>query len=204
MGSRKLQDEETGSHCLSSWLPSWSNISGAQARTEITTTTTKKNRSLCTFSGVLDSGPDTSSAQVARAKHGCLWGDESLAVLHTGKWHPGKHQEFSTKLHPSHPLSLWEREISYTWISWPSPSVQFSHSVMSLCNPMDCSKPGFPVHHQLQELAQTHVHRVGDANQPSHPLSSPSPAPLGPSPPSRTKTSQNGTPSMRACYSPLN
>ena len=40
---------------------------------------------------------------------------------------------------------------------------------------MLCSRPGFPVHHQLPEPAQTHVHRVGDANQPSHPLSSPSP-----------------------------
>ena len=42
----------------------------------------------------------------------------------------------------------------------------------TLCNPMDCSMPGFPVHHQLPELAQTHVHRVGDAIQPPHPLSS--------------------------------
>ena len=40
---------------------------------------------------------------------------------------------------------------------------------------MDSSTPGLPVHHQLPELAQTHVHRVGDAIQPSHPLSSPSP-----------------------------
>ena len=45
----------------------------------------------------------------------------------------------------------------------------------TLCNPMDCSTPGFPVHHQLPELAQTHAHQVGDAIQPSHPLSSPSP-----------------------------
>ena len=60
-------------------------------------------------------------------------------------------------------------------------SVHFSHSVMSLCNPMDCSTPGFPVHHQLQELTQTHVHRVGDAIQPSHPLSSPSPPMFNPS-----------------------
>ena len=43
------------------------------------------------------------------------------------------------------------------------------------CDPMDCSMPGFPVHHQLPDIAQTHVHRVGDAIQPSHPLSSPSP-----------------------------
>ena len=48
-------------------------------------------------------------------------------------------------------------------------SVQFSHSVVS--NPMDCRTPGFPVHHQLPKLAQTQVHHVGDAIQPSHPLS---------------------------------
>ena len=52
----------------------------------------------------------------------------------------------------------------------------FSHSVMlTLYDPMDCSTPGFPVHHQLPDLAQTHVHRVGDAIQPSYPLSSPPP-----------------------------
>ena len=53
-------------------------------------------------------------------------------------------------------------------------SVQ-SLSRVRLCNPMDCSTPGFPVLHQLLELAQTHVHWVGDAIQPSYPLSSPSP-----------------------------
>ena len=50
-----------------------------------------------------------------------------------------------------------------------------AQSCPSLCDPMNCSTPGLPVHHQLPELAQTHVHRVGDAIQPSHPLSSPSP-----------------------------
>ena len=45
----------------------------------------------------------------------------------------------------------------------------------TLCDPMDCSTPGLPVHHQLPELAETHVHQVGDAIQPSHPLASPSP-----------------------------
>ena len=57
-------------------------------------------------------------------------------------------------------------------------SVQFSsvsQSWPTLCDPMDCSTPGFPVHHPLPEFPQTHVHRVGDAIQPSHPLSSPSP-----------------------------
>ena len=47
-------------------------------------------------------------------------------------------------------------------------------SCLTLCDPMDCSTPGLPVHHHLLELAQTHVHSVGDASQPSHPLSSPS------------------------------
>ena len=51
----------------------------------------------------------------------------------------------------------------------------FAQSCPNLCNPMDCSTPGFPVHHQLPELAQTHVHRVSDAIQPSHSLSSPCP-----------------------------
>ena len=54
---------------------------------------------------------------------------------------------------------------------------QFSHkSCLTLCNPIVCSTPGFPVHHQFTEFAQTHVHHVGDAIQPSHPLSSPSPS----------------------------
>ena len=62
--------------------------------------------------------------------------------------------------------------------------VQFSlvaQSCPTLCDPMDCSMPGFPVHDQLPELAQTHVHWVGDAIQPSHPLLSPSPPTFNPS-----------------------
>ena len=58
-------------------------------------------------------------------------------------------------------------------------SVQFSSVAKSCptpCDPMDCSTPGLPVHHQLPEFTQTHAHKVGDAIQPSHPLSSPSPA----------------------------
>ena len=56
--------------------------------------------------------------------------------------------------------------------------IQFSsvaQSCLTLCDPMDCSVPGFPVHHQLPELTQTHVHRVSDAIQPPHPLLSRSP-----------------------------
>ena len=68
-------------------------------------------------------------------------------------------------------------ELQRTGIS----SVQFSSVAQScpiLCDPMNCSTPGLPVHHQLPEFTQTHVHRVSDAIQSSHPLSSPSsPAP---------------------------
>ena len=59
-----------------------------------------------------------------------------------------------------------------------SPKHQFSSATQSypaLCDPMDCSTPGFLIHHQLLELTQTHVHRDSDTIQPSHPLSFPSP-----------------------------
>ena len=62
-----------------------------------------------------------------------------------------------------------------------SQAYQFSsltRSCPTLCDPMECSMPGFPVHHQLPELTQTHGHQVSDAIQPSHPLWSPSPAGL--------------------------
>ena len=63
-------------------------------------------------------------------------------------------------------------------------SVQFSsvaHLCPTLCDPMNHSTPGLPVHHQLPEFTQTHVHRVSDAIQPSHPLLSPSPPAPNPS-----------------------
>ena len=65
-----------------------------------------------------------------------------------------------------------------------SRSVQFSSVAQScpiLCNPMNCSTPGLPVHHRLPEFTQTHVHPISDAIQPSHPLSSPSPPAPNPS-----------------------
>ena len=65
--------------------------------------------------------------------------------------------------------------------SSPISSVQFSsvaQSCPTLCDPMNYSTPGLPVHHQLLEFTQTHVHQVGDAIQPSHPLSSPFPPAL--------------------------
>ena len=77
-------------------------------------------------------------------------------------------------------------EVSDTWF-WPSCLycfIQFSsvpQSCPTLCDPMNRSTPGLPVHHQLPEFTQTHIHRVSHAIQPSHPLSSPSPPAPNPS-----------------------
>ena len=67
---------------------------------------------------------------------------------------------------------------------WRGSNIQFSSVAMlcpTLCDPMNPSTPGLPVHHQLPEFTQTHVHRVGDAIQPSHPLLSPCPPAPNPS-----------------------
>ena len=66
----------------------------------------------------------------------------------------------------------------YEWFSSVSPVAQLC---LTLCDPMNRTTPGLPVHHQLLEFTQTHVHQVGDAIQPSHPLSSPSPPAPNPS-----------------------
>ena len=76
----------------------------------------------------------------------------------------------STRVRPSLCVlvNLGKRTIVCHWLLCFS-SVQ-SLSCVQLCNPMDCSMPGFPVHHQLPELTQTHIHQVGDAIQPSPPV----------------------------------
>ena len=79
-----------------------------------------------------------------------------------------------------YPVASTQKPSSQIWFlsfSYLSHSVQFSsvaQSCPTLCDPMDCSTPGLPVHHQLLEFAQTQVHWVGDTIQPSHPLSAPS------------------------------
>ena len=102
-------------------------------------------------------------------------------------------QAFPSHLSPSSRGSLvrlhflpleWYHLLLFIDATFWIPSVQFSsvtQSCLTLCNPMNRSTPGLPVHHQLPELTQTHVHWVGDAIQPSHPLSSPSPPASNPS-----------------------
>ena len=88
------------------------------------------------------------------------------------KYRPGR----ALYLFPRPPSPFTPHSDVHSCLSFIS-CTQFSsvtQSCPTLCDPMDCSTPGFPVHHQLPELNQTHVHPVGNAIQPSHPLSSPS------------------------------
>ena len=71
--------------------------------------------------------------------------------------------------------TLWETKFSECDLGALPQFSSVTQLCLTLCDPMDCSTPDLPVHHQLPELAQTHVHRVSDTIQPSHPLSSPSP-----------------------------
>ena len=83
----------------------------------------------------------------------------------------------------SYPLSPWWdptilTSVASFWLyTWYHNVIQFSSvaQLFRLCDPMDCSTPGLPVHYQLPEFTQTHVHWDGDAIQPTHPLSSPPP-----------------------------
>ena len=68
--------------------------------------------------------------------------------------------------------SMGSQRVGHDWVT---------QSCLTLCDPMNCSTPGLPVRHRLPEFTQTHVHRVSDAIQPSHPLSSPSPPAPNPS-----------------------
>ena len=70
----------------------------------------------------------------------------------------------------------WGQEVhSVAWAEATQMSCSVAQLCPTLCNLVDCSMPGFPVHHELLELAQTYIHGVSDAIQPSHPLPSPSP-----------------------------
>ena len=94
-----------------------------------------------------------------------------------------QHQGLFQWCSSSHQVTkILEFQLQHQTFQW---SIQFSSvqllSCVRLCDSMNHSTPGFPVHHQLPEFTQTHVHRVGDAIQPSHPLSSPSPPASNPS-----------------------
>ena len=90
---------------------------------------------------------------------------------------------YGQKNQKSNSCSIWSffGHLERIWMSSFSQVSSVIQSGPALCDPMDCSTPGLPVHHHLPELTQTHVHRVRDAIQPSHPLSFPSPPTFNPS-----------------------
>ena len=93
------------------------------------------------------------------------WSDLAAAARR-GSWAMGRWWKWSWEQPPCLPFQCFK----YCCCSR-------TQSCPTLCKPMNHSTPGLPVHHQLPEFTQTYVHRVGDAIQTSHPLSSPSPAP---------------------------
>ena len=92
-------------------------------------------------------------------------------------WQDDRQKHWKHKWKETYIFLYRERFSSHQFIQFSS----VAQSCPTLCDPMNCSTPGLPVHHQLPEFTQTHVHRVCDAIQPSHPLSSPSPPDPNPS-----------------------
>ena len=114
------------------------------------------------------------------------WGRHYMGNLCASAWYCWE---------PKLPLKINLLKISWQWGFPDGPVVKTLHfhcrrhqfssvaqSCPTLCHPMNCSTPGLPVHHQLLEFMQTHVHQVSEATQPSHPLPSPSPPSLNLSP----------------------
>ena len=98
-------------------------------------------------------------------------------------------EAWSATIHDCHKLRITQAssigkcasKLLYKFMQWLSQCSSVAQSCPTLCNPMNRSTPGLPVHHQLPKFTQTHVHQVGDAIQPTHPLSSPSPPAPNPS-----------------------
>ena len=126
------------------------------------------------YSGLISFGMDWYDLLVVQ---GTL---KSLLQHHSSKvsilWHSAF---FTIKL--SHPYVTTGKTIALTRHYAVDQIRSVAHLCLTLCDPMNRSTPGLPVHHQLQEFTQTHVHRVSDAIQPSHPLLSPSPPAPNPS-----------------------
>ena len=95
----------------------------------------------------------------------CWWECKLIQPLWKTVWRFLKKQGIKPPYDPAIPL-LGIYPVHFSSVTQLCPS---------LCDPMNCSMPGLPVHHQLPEFTETHVHQVSDAIQPSHPLSSPSP-----------------------------
>ena len=130
---------------------------------------------LCFFSCRLACDGNSSCSGPLKDKYSQAPIRELTTALPKDKTPNSEIQVFALKEKHAHLSSTKSFSIKDTFSSVQS----LSH--VRLCDPMNCSTPGLPVHHQLLEFTQTHVHRVSDAIQPSHPLSSPSPPAPNPS-----------------------
>ena len=106
--------------------------------------------------------------------HGSRWPEPSFIIscLHQTRSSSGCHPGFCCPS-PWGPLLCLKQACTSR-----TDCCSVAQSCRTLCGPMDCNTPGIPAHYQLPELAQTRVHRIGDAIKPSHPLRSPSPPAL--------------------------
>ena len=119
----------------------------------------------------MDCSPPDFSVQVILQARILEW----VAIPFSRGSSPPRYQTRSPELQVLFTVRVPKEALAYV-------SVQLSCSLCpTLCDPMNCSTPGLPVHHKLPESTQTHAHQVGDAIQPSHPLSSPSPPAPNPS-----------------------
>ena len=114
----------------------------------------------------------------------CMYMYGPVSLLCTRSYHNLVNRLLKKKIHSYHHHFVLEKKNfrhlkCYKKVSDQIRSV--AQSCPTLCHPMNRSTPGLPVHHQLPEFTQTHVHRVSDAIEPSHPLSSPSPPAPNPS-----------------------
>ena len=139
---------------------------------------------MATHSSILAEPGGRQSMGSQRVRHN--WGTEHTWIVdllccvsfsRIAKWFSYIHLHESTLFKILFPCRLLQDTESSS-LCYTAQFSSVTQSCPTLCNPMDCSMPGLPVHHQIPELAQTHVHRVDDAIQPSHPLSSLSPPAL--------------------------
>ena len=111
---------------------------------------------------------------------GIIWRINEVFIFKT-EYHSHQREQYNRN---NTKLSFYQEADAEVLIMHPnefSSVHSVSQSCPALCDPMDCSMPGFPVHHHLPEFIQTYVHQVGDAIQTSHPLLSPSPPAINPS-----------------------
>ena len=113
-----------------------------------------------------------------QVKTPCLQSRGAVSVPGLGTRHSAHYAALCGQKEERAAVKNYRKETKNNWSRVIRQFSSVAQSCPTLCNPVNRSMPGLPVHHQLPDSTQTHVHRVADAIQPSHPLSSPSPPAL--------------------------